>query len=88
MAVDEAAADEGLEESWDAHRVTVDVEHLANVEVDQHFLMVKDPDPEDAIVYVAEREHVTVEVLGNDITFDKATIDGHALHLFYLFHQL
>jgi hypothetical protein len=88
MRINEATADEGLEEARDAHGVAVDVEHLANVEVHKHPLVVEHADSENSVVDVGEREHVPIRVLRDDIALDVAAVDGHALHLLDLLHQL
>ena len=88
VTVYEAAADKWLEKSWDGYRVFDNIEHFIDVKVLNDLFVIEYPEMEHPVIYVTEREYVSVLALINDIGFDIVPVYDHSGNTLNLLHQL
>jgi hypothetical protein len=88
MTVYETAADKWLEKSWNGYRVFDNIEHFIDVKVLNDLLVIEYPEMEHPVIYVTEREYVSVLALINDIGFDIVPVYDHSGNTLNLLHQL
>ena len=84
----EAAADKGLEKPRNRCGISDYIEHFVDIEVLQHFLVVKYPEVKGSVINVAEGEGVSVFILINDIALNLLSVNNHAFNGLNFFHRL
>ena len=84
----EAATDKGLEKPWNRCGISDYIEHFVDIEVLQHFLVVKYPEVKGPVINVAEGKGVSVFILINDIALNLLSVNNHAFNGLNFFHRL